>query len=188
MTGLFCMSCGAPIAPGQRFCTECGLPLDAEDRAENRRNDSKEAFEAIAAPESGSVPMTVPTQELGCESDERTTVIPSLSGADDATTMIALDFVLKLVRGSTGEEYPFRVPAVVGKGTAADVRIDGNNAISRRHARIDGDGTAYYISDLGSTNGTFVGGRQLAPDCPLEVHNGSIIRLADEDFTLLVMR
>ena len=47
-------------------------------------------------------------------------------------------------------------------GRAADcaVRIE-DHAVSRRHARIEPDGDAYWVIDLGSTNGTFINQAQV---------------------------
>lgn len=51
-------------------------------------------------------------------------------------------------------------------------RVDGNaivlntNMVSRQHARIDFDGTNYKVTDLNSTNHSFIGNTQLLPGVP----------------------
>lgn len=45
--------------------------------------------------------------------------------------------------------------------TGADLRLDDTN-VSRQHAMVERVGGAYYIVDLGSTNGVFVGGERVA--------------------------
>jgi len=45
----------------------------------------------------------------------------------------------------------------IGRGLQAEVRIN-DEGISRIHALIVQEGDVYYLSDAGSTNGTFVGG------------------------------
>jgi serine phosphatase RsbU (regulator of sigma subunit) len=47
--------------------------------------------------------------------------------------------------------------------------------ISRRHCRIEREGDAVLASDLGSTNGTFVGGRRL--ERRLRLRNGAVVAL-----------
>ncbi len=46
-------------------------------------------------------------------------------------------------------------PLVIGRGNDCDIRII-DTSVSRRHARIDLDSDGYFVSDLQSTNGTFV--------------------------------
>jgi Protein of unknown function (DUF3662)/FHA domain len=57
---------------------------------------------------------------------------------------------------------------VVGRSSACDIRVDDPN-VSRRHAEIRREDGAYWIVDLGSTNGVTVNGERverarLAPD------------------------
>ncbi len=46
-------------------------------------------------------------------------------------------------------------PFEIGRSSTNDLFID-QESISRHHARISFDGTAYWVADLGSTNGTYV--------------------------------
>jgi len=39
-----------------------------------------------------------------------------------------------------------------------DIDLSSDNGISRRHAQLTTDGTRWWVEDLGSSNGTFVGG------------------------------
>jgi hypothetical protein len=50
--------------------------------------------------------------------------------------------------------------AVLGRSRDADVQIEDPN-ISRRHAEVVQEGSAYWVIDLGSTNGTEVNGRRV---------------------------
>ncbi len=67
--------------------------------------------------------------------------------------------VLKIelaLKGRPIRSYTFAKPAVtIGRGPEADVVLD-NMGVSRSHARIELKGDAYYVSDEGSSNGTFV--------------------------------
>lgn len=60
----------------------------------------------------------------------------------------------------SGREIEFDGPIVLGRGSQADYEID-HPSVSRRHARIDKQGRHWVISDLGSSNGTFVDGRRV---------------------------
>ena len=46
-------------------------------------------------------------------------------------------------------------PFEIGRSSSNDLFID-QESISRHHARISFDGSSYWVSDLGSTNGTYV--------------------------------
>lgn len=48
-----------------------------------------------------------------------------------------------------------REPCTIGRGSAADLKLDGD-ALSRLHARIERRDGKYHLVDLGSTNGSFV--------------------------------
>ena len=56
---------------------------------------------------------------------------------------------------------------VVGRDENAAVRLD-DPTVSRHHARIVTDGQSAILEDLGSKNGTFIGGRRVRKPVPLE--------------------
>jgi hypothetical protein len=57
-------------------------------------------------------------------------------------------------------EVSVLTPAIVGRGADADVIVDDAEA-SRHHARLEADNGIVYVSDLESTNGTYLNGRRL---------------------------
>lgn len=57
------------------------------------------------------------------------------------------------------------------------------NTISEPHAQIACVQDSYYLTDLNSTNHTYLNGNLLAPYNPQELHNGDSIRLADQEMT-----
>jgi hypothetical protein len=58
---------------------------------------------------------------------------------------------------------------VLGRSKEADIQVPDPN-VSRRHAEVRQDGTAYTLVDLDSTNGIEVGGRRLKR---LKLENGT---------------
>jgi pSer/pThr/pTyr-binding forkhead associated (FHA) protein len=52
-----------------------------------------------------------------------------------------------------------RQSVVIGRSKDCDIRLADPNA-SRRHAEVRQEGTAYWLIDLDSTNGTSVNGRR----------------------------
>lgn len=47
-------------------------------------------------------------------------------------------------------------PILIGRGNDAAIRLD-DDYVSTRHARIAASGDQWFVEDLGSTNGTYVG-------------------------------
>ena len=52
-------------------------------------------------------------------------------------------------------------PTVVGRDAQSGIRLDHDEYVSSRHARIEPRPDGAWIDDLGSTNGTFVNGSKL---------------------------
>jgi DNA-binding winged helix-turn-helix (wHTH) protein len=74
---------------------------------------------------------------------------------------------------------------LIGRDRGASIRIDVPG-VSRRHARIIIDGDTAILEDLGSKNGTFLAGRQLAR--PSRLAHGDEIRIGQSvaRFTFVV--
>jgi hypothetical protein len=69
---------------------------------------------------------------------------------------------------------------VIGSSPQAHIRLaDPNRYISRRHAKLIVRGGELFITDLGSTNGTFVNGRRIEPNEEVRVGTDDRIELAD---------
>ena len=74
-------------------------------------------------------------------------------------------------------------PGVVTIGRALDNRLVVNNPIaSSHHAQIRPEGDGYRLSDLGSTNGTFVNEQPVNPHFPYLLRAGDRIRIGDMTF------
>lgn len=59
-------------------------------------------------------------------------------------------------------------PILMGRAQEATLVLEDDYA-SGRHARLFPQGTRWFIEDLGSTNGTFLGGTQLTRALPVEL-------------------
>ena len=72
----------------------------------------------------------------------------------------------------------------IGRGHDNQLVVNDARA-STHHAaiRLIGDGQHYSITDLGSTNGTFVNERKLEPHIPCILNLGDVIRTGDRRFT-----
>ena len=89
-----------------------------------------------------------------------------------------------LLRIKNGEKiYVDKSIFRIGKEkSAVDYFIGDNPAISRNHASIICRAGVYYITDLNSTNHTYVNGEKLAGNVETKLDQGAKIRLANEEF------
>jgi len=78
------------------------------------------------------------------------------------------------------ETFPFSV----GRSESCDLRIDSDQ-VSREHAVIVKEGGRFRVRDPGSTNGTFLNGRQI-DEAP--INDGDILLVADVELTFFVGR
>jgi len=90
---------------------------------------------------------------------------------------------LVILPGAPGEasadELSITVDAprvVVGRGDGCEVRLP-DPSVSHRHASIRQRGAEYTLVDEGSTNGTFLGRRRLAPHTPEPLRHGDRFRV-----------
>lgn len=77
-----------------------------------------------------------------------------------------------------GEEVPIRARTVrIGRGPSNDILLD-DDSVSGSHARLDWDvnSKAWRVTDLGSTNGTYVETVRIAPGVPTPLPFGAGIR------------
>lgn len=77
--------------------------------------------------------------------------------------------------GNRGETIDLaKAPLLIGRGTDAAIRLD-DDYVSTRHARIANSGEQWFVEDLGSTNGTYVGSRRITQ--PTAISLGTQIRI-----------
>jgi pSer/pThr/pTyr-binding forkhead associated (FHA) protein len=60
-----------------------------------------------------------------------------------------------------GKTIEVTAPTVVGRDAASGIRLEHDEFVSARHARIEPRPEGAMVDDLGSTNGTFVNGAKL---------------------------
>lgn len=131
-------------------------------------------------PSQGAAP-TVPNNEGAGQ----TTVLNE--GAGETTVLGYQPTGAVLVRTSTNERISINKPEfVIGKERRrVDYCISNNNSVSRAHAKIKVRAGKFFISDLGSTNCTYVNGNKLTPNQEVALSNGDKIKISDEEFQFM---
>ncbi|HET7388703.1 MAG TPA: FHA domain-containing protein [Nocardioidaceae bacterium] len=83
--------------------------------------------------------------------------------------------VLIVDGANAGEQIPLDdAPLLIGRGSDAAIRLD-DDYVSTRHARIARSGDHWYVEDLGSTNGTYLGSHRLSQPATLQM--GTQVRI-----------
>jgi pSer/pThr/pTyr-binding forkhead associated (FHA) protein len=75
-----------------------------------------------------------------------------------------------------------KAPILIGRGTDAAIRLD-DDYVSTRHARIAAAGDQWFVEDLGSTNGTYIGTVRITQ--PTTITLGTQVRIGK---TILELR
>ena len=91
--------------------------------------------------------------------------------------------VLVVEGGNAGERAELdQAPILIGRGTDAAIRLD-DDYVSTRHARIAASGDQWFVEDLGSTNGTYIGSARITQPTTLTL--GTQVRIGK---TILELR
>jgi pSer/pThr/pTyr-binding forkhead associated (FHA) protein len=91
--------------------------------------------------------------------------------------------VLVTEGANTGERAELEhAPVLIGRGSDAAIRLD-DDYVSTRHARIAASGDEWFVEDLGSTNGTYIGSVRITQ--PTTITLGTQVRIGK---TILELR
>lgn len=91
---------------------------------------------------------------------------------------------LEAVAGTAaGKTCPIRdgQSLLLGRGTECDIALSGESNVSSKHCRIAMSGGELYITDLGSTNGTYVAGHRLNANQSVSLADGDVIYLGSRN-------
>ncbi len=81
-----------------------------------------------------------------------------------------------------GTEYPLSSPVTTIGREDCDILLPQDERVSRRHAKIERQGNGLVLTDLGSTNGTFVNGARVRASYTLQP--GDLIQLGSSSLTV----
>ena len=91
--------------------------------------------------------------------------------------------VLVVEGANAGERAELdQAPILIGRGNDAAIRLD-DDYVSTRHARIAASGDQWFVEDLGSTNGTYIGSVRITQPTTLTL--GTQVRIGK---TILELR
>ncbi len=131
---------------------------------------------------------------LGAEEEEATALLIEeeatalLTEDDEQTSLLVEEHYPSFLRVLTGEEIFINKPVFrFGKEkNHADYCVVDNHAVSRRHADIITRGQNYFVKDLDSRNHTYINNQLLTPQCEVEIRDGDILKLGNEEFIFIL--
>lgn len=165
---MFCTKCGKDNGDNNKFCIECGEPLKAPNIVSEQ-----------------------PQEETILEvKDEQVEFSPvgQKEGASDAGTTILGDDTKVILTRQDGEEYRLSTfPVCLGKGSAADVILAGDESVSRQHICIhEDDENVFVIEDMNSSNKTYLNGNVLEPEELVILNTGDKIKLGNTELDVVI--
>ena len=82
------------------------------------------------------------------------------------------------------QETTFSEDIVIGRGDDVGLKVHEGH-ISRSHAMIRMSGENFYLQDLGSQNGTFLEGKRIAANQPVQIYPGQYFMIGRATFTVV---
>ncbi|MEI5676637.1 MULTISPECIES: FHA domain-containing protein [unclassified Nocardioides] len=155
-----CPSCGAANPPNALFCEACGYDFTTGSMPRPVTPPAvQEATPTVAAPVVPDVPAAGPASTappLGEPWVAEVWIDPDWYADQKSTDPLPSPGIPLVV--------PLRTTSILigrasrSRGITPDIDLSSDNGISRRHAQLTTDGTRWFVEDLGSSNGTYVGG------------------------------
>lgn len=89
---------------------------------------------------------------------------------------------------SDGQRYVLDKDCVVfGKDASSADYVLANDTISRAHAEIIRRNGGYYVTDLNSTNGTYINSKKLPKNTQIEVSNGDTVKFSNIELRFMII-
>ncbi len=73
----------------------------------------------------------------------------------------------------------------IGRDPKSDIVIKDDPLVSRRHAMIEKEDNVYYITDQGSTNGTYVNNNPIPKVEKYKLKRGAVIQIGKTKLTMM---
>ena len=181
-----CPNCGAQSLPGALFCEDCGYDFTT---GQLPRSDAGPALPAAAPPAGTDARPETGAATAGDPAEAVPPPLPSAAGAPDPAASPArwvaevwVDPDWHAAQEVTEPCPSPGMPVVVGlRGTNhligrrsvsrnihPQIDCGADTGVSRRHAQLTTDGQRWWVEDLQSANGTYVGTASAAlPDHPV---------------------
>ncbi len=168
---IVCSNCKHTNMAGAVFCSECGQSLTGSDPLTTQTISTNQIREAVLPRADRNVPAG-----------------PPLGPLNNWVTLHLLDTGQVLPLAERNEFTLGRISE--GQSIMPDIDLSPYQAyargVSRLHAVLKREASRVFLMDLGSSNGTFVNGKRLAPNVDQSVANGDVIALGKLKIQILL--
>lgn len=168
--GIFCPACKMKNEHGAIICAYCNTPLGQNDQKTVMLQRSLEDTGVLPddLESAFKAPHYTPERFMDFEIPSKGMILIHLETSQPLAVLDENAFIL----GRASDEIKTREPLVDLTNFGAH-----DYGISRVHALIRKTKKGYQITDLGSTNGTWIENQRLIPQAPTLLENGNRIRL-----------
>lgn len=185
--------CLSEIEEDSIYCDQCGIELLICPKCGNlgeKKFCSKDGTKMISRKiSSGSTPSIPPQSSPPPQVEElKTFRAPPVQEEDSTKTKIQPRIANTLkIRHTSGKELSLQNGDILGRKNGAHAGILGSfGYISGTHASVRQEGGCWFLTDLGSSNGTKVNGNTLEANKEVALENGMKLELADQEFMVII--
>ncbi len=164
---LICPTCGNPLALTAEYCTVCGSPASFED-------DTQDTM------------VVYPTAPLN-----RKPLVPPPTRSTPPKRTVQSHIILQVLPSGTCLTLDVREPQILGRSTTQAKNVvdlsDFNaleHGVSRRHCKLELSNGQLLITDLSSSNGTYLNNKLLVPHQKYVVLHGDHLILGTLHLTV----
>jgi hypothetical protein len=192
-----CPQCGAQTRPDDNFCLFCGSPLggpvgSVASAAWQRGQQAGMPSMADAAGSKGTTLDYGMPAEFHAPSDPRSQSAASMAatnGAGDPGAALSPNSFHAFLMIATLPNQPRialdKPEMYIGRLQRSDVVLPNDKLVSRRHAMVQVENGVFTLFDLGSSNGTFVNGRELF--APVQLQHGDRINIGEHELIFQIV-
>jgi len=181
-----CPSCKEQVDDDSRYCDQCGEQILVCSVCGRPGKGKRCIFDGKEMVVAGGAASITQTTQINQPQPVKISTQPTpaiQSQVQHVQQNPSIGDKIKLSSNSQGIMIEISDGEIIGRKNGPFTGIFGRfTTISGSHCKFTKMSGAWYIQDIGSTNGTFCNNIRLTPNTPIQLQNGSKIKIADVEF------